>query len=84
MAALIPALSDGPRGSRTRRLTGPGCSPPCGTCSARSARERRTALVVEDLHWADSGTLDLLTFLVRALPPGTALIATSRRDELPA
>ena len=35
--------------------------------------ERRTALLVEDLHWADPGTLDLLTFLVRALPQGTAL-----------
>ena len=45
---------------------------------------RRTALVVEDLHWADAGTLDLLTFLVRSVPPGTALVATSRRDELTA
>ena len=56
--------------ARTRPWTGPGCSPPSVTCSPRSARERRTALVVEDLHWADSGTLDLLTFLVRGHPPG--------------
>ncbi len=45
---------------------------------------RRTALVVEDLHWADPGTLDLLTFLVRSLPPGTALVATSRSTEITA
>ncbi len=45
--------------------------------------DRRTALVVEDLHWADSGTFDLLTFLVRGhLPTGTCLVITSRRDEL--
>ena len=46
------------------------------------AAERRTVLVIEDLHWADVGTLDLLTFLIRGLPDGTALVASSRRDEL--
>ncbi len=56
------------------RLTGPACSPPSASCSAALGAERRTALVVEDLHWADPGTLDLLTFLVRSLSPGTALV----------
>ena len=45
--------------------------------------ERRTALAVEDLHWADRGTLDLLTMLLSEMPPGIALVSTSRRDELP-
>jgi DNA-binding CsgD family transcriptional regulator len=82
VVALIPAMSD------------PAHLPPNATVDrtrlfaavrdllAALGAARRTALVVEDLHWADPGTLDLLTFLVRNLPAGTALVATSRRDEL--
>ena len=39
-------------------------------------------LVVEDLHWSDLATRDLLTFLVRAVPPGVAMVLTSRLGEL--
>ncbi|MFC7533639.1 ATP-binding protein [Actinoplanes sp. GCM10030250] len=42
-----------------------------------------TVLVVEDLHWADEATLDVLRFLVRrisALP--AVLVATYRDDEI--
>ena len=41
-------------------------------------------LVVEDVHWADSATLDLLTFLVRGGCRGAvSVVATSRADEAP-
>jgi DNA-binding CsgD family transcriptional regulator len=39
-------------------------------------------LVVEDLHWADQSTRDLLGFLVRNLRGGVALVLTYRSDEL--
>jgi DNA-binding CsgD family transcriptional regulator/tetratricopeptide (TPR) repeat protein len=39
-------------------------------------------VVVEDLHWADRSTLDLLGFLVRNLRGGVALVLTYRTDEL--
>jgi DNA-binding CsgD family transcriptional regulator len=40
-------------------------------------------LVIEDLHWADSSTRDLLAFLVRTLRGGRiALVASYRSDEL--
>ncbi|HEX6675132.1 MAG TPA: AAA family ATPase [Actinomycetes bacterium] len=40
-------------------------------------------LVVEDLHWADRSTRDLLTFLVRTLRTGrVAVVASYRSDEL--
>jgi tetratricopeptide (TPR) repeat protein len=44
----------------------------------------QVVLVVEDLHWADGSTRDLLSFLVsnqRALP-GVLIIGTFRSDEL--
>ncbi|MFI7440189.1 ATP-binding protein [Nonomuraea indica] len=40
-------------------------------------------LVVEDLHWADDGTRDLLRFLTDQPPGGLALVVTFRREDLP-
>jgi DNA-binding CsgD family transcriptional regulator/tetratricopeptide (TPR) repeat protein len=41
-------------------------------------------LVIEDVHWADGATLDLLTFLVRAGYRGAvSVVATCRGDEAP-
>ena len=66
MAALIPALSDEPPVARLPRDRTRLFAAVRDLLGALGA-ERRTALVVEDLHWADPGTLDLLTFLVRAV-----------------
>jgi DNA-binding CsgD family transcriptional regulator/tetratricopeptide (TPR) repeat protein len=50
---------------------------------ARSAGGR-VGLVVEDVHWADGATLDLLTFLARAGSWGAVtVVATCRGDEAP-
>ncbi len=49
----------------------------------RLAAEQPTVLVVEDLHWADQSTRDLLGFLVRGLRrSGLLLVLTYRADEL--
>jgi DNA-binding CsgD family transcriptional regulator/tetratricopeptide (TPR) repeat protein len=48
----------------------------------RLAGRSPTVLVVEDLHWADRSTLDLLTFLVRNLRAALLLVLTYRTDEL--
>ncbi|HEV8167194.1 MAG TPA: AAA family ATPase, partial [Actinomycetota bacterium] len=49
----------------------------------RIAAERPTVLVIEDVHWADQSTRDLLGFLVRGLRrPGLLLVLTYRTDEL--
>ena len=40
-----------------------------------------TSLVLEDLHWADQGTMDILEALVSApLPPGLLILCTSRLE----
>ncbi|HEX8132267.1 MAG TPA: AAA family ATPase, partial [Actinomycetes bacterium] len=49
----------------------------------RLAEQRPTVLVVEDLHWADRSTRDLLAFLHRNLRHGRVLLVlTYRSDEL--
>ncbi|MCI3934582.1 ATP-binding protein [Streptomyces sp. AN091965] len=40
-------------------------------------------LVVEDLHWADDGTRDLLRFLVDDPPAALSVVLSYRREELP-
>ena len=46
------------------------------------AQRSPAALVMEDVHWADSATLDLLTFLARAGGGGTVtVVVTCRSDE---
>ena len=50
----------------------------------RLAESAPTVLVIEDLHWADRSTRDLLAFLIRTLG-GTArllIVGTYRSDEL--
>lgn len=42
-----------------------------------------TLLVIEDLHWSDRSTQDLLSFLfTQDLGPGVAIVATYRSDDL--
>jgi predicted ATPase/DNA-binding CsgD family transcriptional regulator len=49
----------------------------------RLAADRPLMLVIEDLHWADQSTLELVAFLVRALHGArVVLVLTYRSDEL--
>jgi DNA-binding CsgD family transcriptional regulator len=89
IARLLPGMA--PRGS-----TAPG-GPAAGWNRARlftgvaellAAVARRSAsgaaLVVEDVHWADSATLDCLTFLARPARQGRLrMVVTCRADEAP-
>lgn len=47
------------------------------------ARVSPTVLVIEDLHWADPFTLDLLTYLVAGTPTGATCVVTVRTDQRP-
>jgi predicted ATPase len=49
----------------------------------RLAEQSPTVLILEDLHWADDSTRDLIKFLVRnQRAPGAMLLATHRSDEI--
>ncbi len=43
----------------------------------------QAVLVVEDVHWADEDTRQVLRFLLADPPPGLSLVTTYRREELP-
>ncbi|MDI6098053.1 AAA family ATPase [Actinoplanes sp. NEAU-A12] len=79
-ARLLPELGPPPEGGETRRGH---LFELAGALFARLAEERPLVLVVEDLHWADRSTRDLIAFLVRSVRvPRLLLIATYRTDEL--
>ncbi|MFH8371143.1 ATP-binding protein [Streptomyces sp. NPDC018031] len=42
-----------------------------------------TVLVIEDAHWADEGSRQLLRFVMTDPPPGLSLVMTYRREDLP-
>jgi transcriptional regulator with XRE-family HTH domain len=53
------------------------------TCLAAAAAQRSLILVLEDVHWADRASLDLLRFLGRSLDDlGVLIVATYRTDDL--
>jgi predicted ATPase len=39
-------------------------------------------LVLEDMHWADEGSIDMTSFLARNLAPGSLLLMTYRAEEV--
>src|SRR5262249_20394809 len=83
-----------PRSCPALRRGAAAAPPPIGAQSARLfelvlgvlgrlAAQRPLVFVVEDLHWADPSTLDLVAFLLRTPPPGPVLlVVTYRSDEL--
>jgi predicted ATPase len=86
VARLLPRLAAGERaagepveGWRHQRLFAAVAELLTGV-----ARRSPMALLVEDVHWADSATLDFLTYLMRA-SRGDALtvVVTCRSDETP-
>ncbi|MCO1658727.1 ATP-binding protein, partial [Pseudonocardia humida] len=81
LAPLLPGLADPPappdEQSRPRLFEG------VLALLARLAADGPVALVVEDAHWADRSSLDLLDFLVRnqRTAPGALVVLTHRSDE---
>ncbi|WP_024874659.1 helix-turn-helix transcriptional regulator [Saccharomonospora piscinae] len=76
-AALGPLLPTGrPSTGEGRARLFEGCLALLG----RFARDRTTVFVIEDLHWADPDSRELVDFLVRnqRSAPGTLLLATHR------
>lgn len=97
LARLLPELSPG--GAVPAAGPAEGAAPGAGPAGAdlhkgqllemvlglldRLSRQRPVLFGIEDLHWADQSTLDLIAFLVRSLrDTRVLLLATYRSDEL--
>src|ERR1700754_2890933 len=79
-ARLLPELGPPPEFGDARRGR---LLESVGTLLGRIAAQQPVVLVIEDLHWADRSTRDLIDYLVRAVRlPQLLLIATYRSDEL--
>jgi DNA-binding CsgD family transcriptional regulator len=84
LARLLPELDTEAERDRDRHLTDQGrLFEALLGLLGRLAEERPTVLVLEDLHWADSSTRDLVAFLARNLARERfLLIGSYRTDEL--
>jgi DNA-binding CsgD family transcriptional regulator len=86
LARLLPELGQGEESTSTALAVGASAQARLFEAVLalleRLADRSPTVLVVEDLHWADRSTLDLLAFLVRNLQAGLLLVLTYRTDEL--
>ena len=77
---LLPELGPPESGGDARR--GHGFEAVAGLFG-RLAERQPLVLVLEDLHWADRSTRDLVGFLLRAARlPGVLLVGTFRTDEM--
>ncbi len=83
LGRLVPALLKAPRRRSGRRthalLLFQGMASVPGAARACSVR---TLVVVEDLHWADPSTRELLALLVEQLRGRVLLVLTVRTDEV--
>jgi DNA-binding CsgD family transcriptional regulator len=84
LALLVPELRDGGFDTIAPPAAGPArlLEQLLGLLD-RLAAEQPVVLVLEDLHWADASTRDVLAYLIRALRGQRVLVvATYRTDEL--
>lgn len=83
LARLLPELDPGAGGGDAQEGSPTQLLEHVLGLITRLATERPLLIVVEDLHWADQSTLDLLAFLVQTLRElGVLLVLTYRSDEL--
>ena len=82
LARLVPELGPQPEGEQAAPLAPTRLFELLLGMLHRLAERGPVLLVVEDLHWADQSTRDLLEFLHRNLRAGVALVLTYRSDEL--
>ena len=84
LSRLLPDRGASPASLRTcRAWCSSSCSAPCSGCSPSWPRASPVLLMLEDLHWADRSTRDLLTFLSRVLhSERLAVVATYRSDDM--
>ncbi len=86
LARLVPALASAGEGPEAPEATAGSVGRLFQACCSlfdSISRERPLVLVIEDLHWADQSTRELLSLLAHQLRGGALLLLTLRTDEAP-
>ncbi|WP_078918009.1 ATP-binding protein [Streptomyces sp. NRRL WC-3725] len=78
---VLPRLGQEMRTALTGTLTGTCRSDEVYDCLLADLSAYPSLLVVEDIHWADEATMDLLRYLARRLPSVPALVLATYRDD---
>ncbi|MEU7553508.1 AAA family ATPase [Streptomyces sp. NPDC044571] len=82
LARILPELGDTPRGPHDEESTA-RLFELTARMLERLAVDRTVVLVLEDLHWADTSTRHLLSYLFRTLTSGRlVVVATYRADDI--
>ncbi|KOU10512.1 MULTISPECIES: helix-turn-helix transcriptional regulator [unclassified Streptomyces] len=82
LARILPELGDTPRGPHDEESTA-RLFELTARMLERLAADRTVVLVLEDLHWADTSTRHLLSYLFRTLAAGRlVVVATYRSDDV--
>ncbi|WKD32441.1 helix-turn-helix transcriptional regulator [Streptomyces xanthophaeus] len=82
LARILPELGDTPRGPHDEESTA-RLFELTARMLERLAADRTVVLVLEDLHWADTSTRHLLSYLFRTLAGGRlVIVATYRADDV--
>ncbi|MET9963991.1 AAA family ATPase [Streptomyces sp. NPDC006326] len=82
LARILPELGDTPRGPHDEESTA-RLFELTARMLERLAVDRTVVLVLEDLHWADTSTRHLLSYLFRTLTSGRlVVVATYRADDV--
>ncbi|MFJ3854628.1 AAA family ATPase [Streptomyces sp. NPDC090085] len=82
LARILPELGETPRGPHDEESTA-RLFELTARMLERLAADRTVVLVLEDLHWADTSTRHLLSYLFRTLGSGRlAVVATYRSDDV--
>ncbi|MER6256079.1 AAA family ATPase [Streptomyces sp. NPDC001584] len=82
LARILPELGDTPRGPHDEESTA-RLFELTARMLERLAADRTVVLVLEDLHWADTSTRHLLSYLFRTLSSGRlVIVATYRADDV--
>ncbi|MEU9406227.1 AAA family ATPase [Streptomyces sp. NPDC048281] len=78
---LAPRLGQPVRTALTGAMAGTCRSDEVFDCLLADLSSYPSLLVVEDVHWADEATMDLLRYLARRLPSVPALVVATYRDD---
>ncbi|MFB6438139.1 AAA family ATPase [Streptomyces sp. NPDC056411] len=83
LARILPELGEAPGEAHDEEIGRARLFELTARVLERLAAGRTLVLVIEDLHWADRSTRELLAYLLRALhDAGVLLVATYRSDDI--